>query len=54
MEDNHLKCVWYHHNLWMPLQCKLSQTWNIGANIKTIHFHAPEQQAMSQHMQCEW
>jgi hypothetical protein len=35
---NHLKSAWYHHNLWMPLQWRLSQTWNNGAKIKTQSF----------------
>lgn len=35
---NHLKRAWYHHNLWMPLKCRLSQTWNIGAKINTQSF----------------
>ena len=52
---NHLKHAWYH-NLWMPLQDRLSQTWNIGAKINTRsfsctrHWTVQDQQAMWQHV----
>jgi len=57
---HHVSTGVYHHNLWMPLQCRLSETGNISAKINTPSFSctrqwtAQDQQAMWQHVQCAW
>ena len=57
---HHISTGVYHHNLWMPLQCRLSKKWNISAKINTPsfsctrHWTAQDRQAMWQHVHCEW